>query len=260
MKNFGYSSNHERSGNGKKKVTKRTMKASGPIVPKIPTTLPSFKSVLTEEERRELRARQLYGSVASKTSALQDKFLNDVQDPAPESYNQVDGKTTFPLVRGRHIDRKNRILEDDPDLNQTDPDMVASKRNYTGVSFDPNIDDHYPDPNDLFGDPNEVKKDRLGSVSIQDDYILDFDNKMTAATAAIRSLRQSAKSLLSSLGVMQTVTDKDKDAKSYATEIENIIGSAIEPWMAEVDDLLRNLVSTTTEFQVLTNEDSNQVL
>jgi hypothetical protein len=204
----GFSPEHEGKRNSKKSKT-----ASKPTE-EAPSPAPLLPRVLSDDERRALRIRQLTSSTSEREALLRDRSL-EVERPNSLSYNTTDGMTVAPLVRGKHQDKQPQFLERDPDLIDDDNDMVLG---------------------------------RIAAISVTDQAIQRFDNLMTQATSAIRNLRQGAIELVNS------VTKNDPasgGADGPAKQIEMIISRVVEPWMMELEDNLKVLVEGTQESQSL---------
>lgn len=184
---------------------------------------------LSEEQRRELRARQLAAARGEsppdfRTQPLPDPDL-EVQAPRGEQGNQWAGRTVFPEVLGPSpLKTQVRVLPGDADLSEYDPDIDASR---------------------------EAGLDVVAAVSAGDEAILAFDNKMTQTHAVLRDLRQTAERM------SQVVQRQDDDPgasdspTSHAKNIVQMLATILEPWFNAVDDEFTKLLEGTTESESL---------
>lgn len=205
----GYSPSHDKTTEPKEKRESR--KATKAIFPPEGGNI-ALPREMTEEARRAIRARQLMGSELESPvmdySPLPDPDLT-VQNPRGDQGNAVDGRTVFPMVRGPQPRENMRVLNGDPDLR------LASSE----------------EPTDL-----------IAAVTIHDKQLLNFDNQMNDTHNSLRSLRQAAEGMISSLA-----TQGNPTALENAKSIQDLITKVLEPWFLQLDDYLQMIVDSTTE-------------
>lgn len=208
----GYSPSHDKN-TGKTTPSKKSAK-DPPQVPEGGNI--SLPREMTEEARRQLRARQLLGAVDMEHpatidyGALPDPDL-DIQDPRGNQGNSVDGPTVFPMIRGPQPRMHTRVLNGDPDLR------TAS---------------------------GEESTDLIAAVTINDRMILAFDNQMSDTHTSLRGLRRAAENLVRDLG-----SQGNPEALNNAKEILDLISKVMEPWFMQLDDRLQKIVDVSTEAQ-----------
>lgn len=212
-----YSPAHDRT-----LAKKRSAKSSTRIVTSSEATLQPLSPILSEGERRALRARQLIGRnyaepLGVDTGPLPDEDL-DVVDPRGNQGNLVDGPTVFPNVLGPQPRTKMRALPGDPDLSQDisqDLFDVASSSDESGL---------------------------IAAVSANDKAILNFDNRMSNTHDSLRALGQAADALL------PAVKGRDQGSAGQAAQtIVDTIHAVLEPWFEQLEDQLRILIDATGE-------------
>lgn len=240
-----YSESHDHSlfppNNGKGR--KRRKSAAPPQLPRPPVGPPPDMSAgflpknLSDEQRRELRAKQLLAERdihplpqphdgPTKHLPVPDHDIYDRQDldvPSPRGpqHNQVDGDTVFPEVLGERMDREfMRILSEEkehPPLPTFDPSVV------------------------------NASKELIAAVRADDQTILAFDNELTALHTSIRRLRQKAEQMLRAVRRTDDDPGSPDSPSEHANNVIQMITRIIEPWFMALDDEFSQLLKGTEQ-------------
>jgi hypothetical protein len=220
--------------------------ASVPKVPTPPSGPPPDTRIgflprnLSEEQRREIRARQLLAEKDVRHLPLEeiqqggpirrdpvpdhdiyDRNDLDVRDPRGPQYNQVDGETVFPEMLGPRQDREfmRTLSEDDvhPGLPTFDPSTV------------------------------NASKELIAAVSADDRTILAFDNHLTVLHTHIRRARQLAEQMAQSVRQQDDNPAAPDSPTSHAQNVVQMIARIIEPWFLALDDEFSKLLEGTVQ-------------
>jgi hypothetical protein len=199
---------------------------------------------LSDEKRRELRARQLVALQGEPADVVREKQVPlphshplpdgdlqrdmDVSDPRGEYFNQLSGpvNTIFPVVRGpQPTHTKTRILPES-EVHPPLPDFTKDR----AITASPGL---------------------IAAISADDQPILEFDNKMTRVHTELRQLRQIAERMMQFLSRTDDDPGDDDSSASHASNIYKLISTIIEPWVNVLDDEFTQLLSGTEQYRTL---------
>ena len=202
-----YSSSHDRSA---KPERKRQAKPKPAAKAQLTTIKEPLSISPTEAQRQALRARQVQ-AVLSDVDMLPDHR---------RKYVTQDGVNySEPRVLGPRMDlrTKARTLPGDPDLEeslQEDAGLIAPT----------------------------ASGERIADVSLEDQVVLNIDNALTKAAAAVNNLQSACQALLNKL----TPVD-DPALRHNAERMFWIVSEAVGPWLKEVDGHLDGVIQATPE-------------
>lgn len=230
-----YSYSPEKDRNNKPKKSSR--RAKPPITlppsptPSSPTSF-QYPPFMTEEFRRQLRARQLMAipeAPLDRMRPLSDPDLTsdmDVRDPRGYQHNQIDGpiNTIFPRVYGPQPRTKVRVL----------PEAVV----------DP------PSPRKLL----RRKLQPIAAVSAGDRSLMNFDNQMTIVHNAIRNLRHAAETMAREISTQDPSQNHEKQS---SRNIVQLISAVLEPWYMQIEDEFNRLLEGTTEGELVNSPETS---
>jgi hypothetical protein len=237
---YSYSPNHDKSTSPSKpsRARKAAQKSVSPPSMPGPVSTQDFSlpPVMTEDFRRQLRARQLLSTPGDfqpidKLHPLQDPDLEqdmEIQDPRGYQHNQQDGpvNTIFPKILGPQPRTKMRTLPKGPRKPVT---------------------------------PREKLRNRLlqpvAAVDADEQPILAFDNQMTVVHNSLRTLRRNAEAMAHAISAQSNHHDS---AATSAKNIVQLISQVLEPWFLQVDNEFDNLLGGTSQGEALTNPQTNE--
>jgi hypothetical protein len=204
---------------------------------------------LSEEQRRDLRARQLLAERQVDHLPLEqiqqggpirrdpvpdhdiyDRKDLDVRDPRGEQYNLVDGETVFPEVLGPRTDRMLMRTLPETDVHPALP------------NFDPST--------------VNASKELIAAVSADDKTILAFDNYLTILHTHIRRARQLAEQMAQSLGQKDDNPRDPNSPTSHAQNVVQMLARILEPWFNALDDEFGKILEGTIQSKALEEEEA----
>jgi hypothetical protein len=239
---FSYSENNDYSKNQPRKSKRRSgAPKTTPYVPGPPpdTSAGFLPKNLSEEQRRELRARQLAASqyvepdMPSVQAALPDRDLmrrpGDATDPRQVGgYHTLetgpDGGTPFPEILGPQERMWMRTLNEDEVAPPLHPDISPLPSSDINASLE-----------------------LIAAVSADDREILAFDNKMSDAHIALRNLRQAAERMVKSVARQDEKRGREDSVTGHARNLRRLLSTVIEPWFGVLEQEFEALLNETTQ-------------
>lgn len=236
-----YSESHDESLYPKSKKRKTNPQASI-TTPKSYGTPPDTRvgflpPNLSEDQRRELRAKQL----VSHSTGVKDPFQPLRQDPLPDSDLQTDMEVSDP--RGEYF---NQV---DGPVNTIFPVVNGPQFTHTKTRTLPEREIHPPLPEFSRHSSQEL----IAAVSADDKFILDVDNKITQVHNSLRSLRQSIENMARSVSRQDEDPGQASSPTSHASNIHKLITTIIEPWMNVLEEEFDHLLEGTEQHKALEN-------
>jgi hypothetical protein len=215
--------------------------------PPPPAVAPNFlPKNLSEDQRRELRARQLaaspnflddpnqphvYGPIPDH-DVTEDEDL-DVTDPRGDLFNLEEGpvNTIFPVIRG-------------PQFTHTKTRILGPEEEY------PDLPD-FEHPSQVNASQEEVPLGLIAAVSADDREILAFDNKMSEVHTALKGLRQIAQRMQVSVARQDENKGKEDSATAHAQNIVKLLSTIVEPWFNVLEEEFSALLGETSQSEEL---------
>lgn len=238
----GFSKGHEVGEQPEKKGPRKAARTAQPkpkpkksaeVTP--PKPAPALPPMLSNEQRVALRQAQLQGR---NPFATQGPLREDDPDmeffPQDVYENQLAGRTVSPEVLGPQPRQKARVLPNDQDLTPYDPDL---NRGASAAEF--------PVEEDI------EELDLIAAVSAQDQTIIAVDNGITDLFTSVRNLRQAIETMDRSVQQGDEARGQPDSATEHSARMREILTTAVEPWVMEIEDHFNQLLNQTGEAQEL---------
>jgi hypothetical protein len=203
---------------------------------------------LNEEQRRELRARQL------AASQYADPDIRSVQAALPDrDLMRRPGDPTDPRqVGGYHT------LETGPEYGTPFPEVngPGSDRVWMRTLNEDEVDAPlYPDTSPLRPSDVNASLGLIAAVSADDREILAFDNKMSDAHMALRNLRQAGERMIRSVERQDEHRSKEGSVTDHARNLVRLLSTVIEPWFNVLEGEFDALLGETTQVKGMEAEE-----
>ena len=228
-----FSPNHENQpGQPTPPRRRRRNAAQPPIVEPIPLNsfaVPIKQSVenpaISEQTRRNLRARQLMGRQGSIGQELSSDLRRD-QVKTLDRYDTQLGQTVVPEISPNWHgvgpgEKHSEHLSHDDDFHEVERDQDLRMSSVT----------------------EEENLKRFAALSAFDQVLQSFDTQLTACFTSVRTLKQFA----NQLKVRMSREQQNPQLSEIAGEIYLIIDTAVEPWLLEVESYFNKIADQTVE-------------